>query len=332
MELVKEPLNRNGPLPRALFDASHGQTNWAQTGFPSRELHTNFAGLTELLCRRGWHCCSTGQDSFQSYLATSQLLILPPPTGRYDARKECWRRERPSLFTREELRAVLGFLHAGGRLLAFAYRFGDAFTQTNLGDLFMPLGGQLNDDVVIDLRALRQTHPLPLHFSTPAELLSPTWARGGVARVSWRPAATFTLLPGATAWPLALSAGGACLSFDRTLRRICWTSRPLAVAGQHGPGRFALFGGPHVFESSPLGLLAQPDNTRFLHNILDWLLQGVVGAGGPGLSLATPPTNTGHDWTGVEARGEGARTIAAMERLLRQTGVFKALSRAKWMP
>ena len=81
-----------------------------------------------------------------------------------------------------------------------------------------------------------------------------------------------------------------------------------------------------------MGLLAQPDNTRFLHNILDWLLQGAVGAGGPGLSLVTPPTNTGHDWTGVEARGEGARTIAAMERLLRQTGVFKALSRAKWMP
>ena len=98
MELVKEPLHRNGPLPRALFDASHGQTNWAQTGFPSRELHTNFAGLTELLCRRGWHCRSTGQDSFQSDLATSQLLILPPPTGRYDARKECWRRERPFLF------------------------------------------------------------------------------------------------------------------------------------------------------------------------------------------------------------------------------------------
>ena len=34
MELVNKPLNLNGPLPRALFDASHGQTNWAQTGCP----------------------------------------------------------------------------------------------------------------------------------------------------------------------------------------------------------------------------------------------------------------------------------------------------------
>jgi hypothetical protein len=37
-----------------LFDASHGQTHWAQTGFTTRELHTNFAGLTEMLCRLGF--------------------------------------------------------------------------------------------------------------------------------------------------------------------------------------------------------------------------------------------------------------------------------------
>ena len=94
MELVKRSPNLNGPLPLALFDASHGQTNWAQTGFPSREMHTNFAGLTEILCRRGFHCGSTGPESLPAQLATSRLLIIPPPTGRYDSRKERWRPEQ----------------------------------------------------------------------------------------------------------------------------------------------------------------------------------------------------------------------------------------------
>ena len=332
MELVKRTPDLNGPPPIAVFDASHGQANWAQTGFPSREMHTNFAGLTEVLCRRGFQCRSTGSAPLQEQLAIHRLLIIPPPTGRYDARQERWRPERSALFTREEVRAVLGFLHGGGRLLAFAYRFGDSFTQTNLGDLFAPLGCQLNDDAVIDIRALRQTHPLHLRFDTPAESLPASWARRGVARVCWCPAATFTLAARATASPLALSTGGRCLSFDRTLRRICFESLPLAVAGQHGAGRFALVGGPHVFESSSLGLLAQADNTRFLHNILDWLLLAGGGGEAPGRATAAPPTSYGHELTCVEAQGDGERTIASVERVLRKAGVLKALSRAQWMP
>jgi len=332
MELVKRSQNLNGTPPLARFDASHGQSNWAQTGFPSREMHTNFAGLTEILCRRGCHCRSTGGESLLAHLESSHLLIIPPPTGRYDARKERWRRERSALFTREEVQAVLGYLHGGGRLLAFAYRFGDSFTQTNLGDLFAPLGCQLNDDAVIDIRALRQSHPLHLHFDTPVESLPASWARLGVASVCWRPMATFTLASGATAWPLALSTGGRCLSFDRTLRRISFESLPLAVAGQHGTGRFALLGGPHVFESSSLGLLAQADNTRFLHNILDWLLPAGGGEEVSGPAPEAPQITFDHEVTCVEARGEGERTIASVERVLRKAGVLKALSRAQWMP
>jgi hypothetical protein len=332
MELMKRAPNLNGTPPIAVFDASHGQANWAQTGFSSRELHTNFAGLTEMLCRLGFHCRSTGSDSLTTHLEACRLLIIPPPTGRYDSRRERWRLERTAQFTREEVRAVLSFLRHGGRLLAFAYRFGDSFTQTNLRDLFTPLGCELNDDAVIDIRALRQTHPLHLHFDTPVESLSPTWARRGVARVCWRPVATFTLAPGATAWPLAVSSGGRCLSFDRTLRRICFESLPLAVAGHHGTGRFALLGGPHVFESSPLGLLHQADNTRFLHNILAWLVSDAASEDDQCPSADAPEASYGHELTCVEARGEGERTITSVERVLRQTGVLKALNRAKWMP
>ena len=59
MHLIKGTHPHNGNDPVALFDANHGQPNWAHTGFPSREMHSNFAGLTEILCRLGFHCRST---------------------------------------------------------------------------------------------------------------------------------------------------------------------------------------------------------------------------------------------------------------------------------
>ena len=331
--LTQRDHGMNGTAPQALFDASHGQRNWAQTGFPSRELHTNFAGLTEVLCRLGFHCCSTADESFNVSLQSSRLLIIPPPTGSYDARRERWRRQKTSLFTSEDVRGILGFLRDGGRLLAFAYRFGDSFTQTNLGDLCLPLGCRLNDDAVIDVRALRKTDPLHLQLDTPAECLPLGWSRSAVGMVHWRPGATFTIQPGATAWPLALSTGGTCLSFDRTLRRISFASLPLAVVGCHGDGRFALFGGPHLFESSALGLLALADNTRFLRNLLDWLLRDDARDEPMAKYAPSPLLEPGVPWfSHVEGCGEGERTIALVERILRKAGVLKALSRAKWMP
>ena len=323
----------NATLPVALFDASHGQPNWAQTGFPSRELHSNFAGLTEILCRLGFLCSSTGGCPLTPLLSNAKLLIIPPPTGYYDARRECWRWQRKALFTSEEVGAVQRFLQDGGRLLAFAYRFGDSFTQTNLGELFTPLGCQLDDDAVLDATTLHRTHPLQMYFDTPNDSLPWPWARAGVASVRWRPSATFRILSGATAWPLAFSPGGGCLSFNRTLRQISFASLPLAVVGQQGAGRFALFGGSHVFESSPLGLLGQANNTRFLRNTLHWLL-----ADTPRQPLALAPSDLSlanespAALTRIDGWGEGQRTFASVEGVLRKTGLLKALGRAKWMP
>ena len=333
MHLIKRNHPGNSQAPQASFDASHGQPNWAQTGFPSRELHSNFAGLTEILCRLGFHCRSTVGTPLQTHLEASRLLIIPPPVGRYDARRERWRCESSSLFTPDEVCAVLRFLHGGGRLLAFAYRFGDAFTETNLGELCLALGCRLNHDAVIDVRVLRQTDPLHLQLDTPRECLPLSWSRSSVGLVRWRPGATFGVLPGATAWPLALSTGGSCLSFDLTLRRICFASLPMAVAGRHGNGRFALFGGPHLFESSALGLLPVADNTRFLRNVLTWLLADEANQ-----TSATPQMNNPGSvchcsgLSQVASEGEGERTIASVERILRQTGVLKALNQAKWLP
>src|SRR5688572_6443575 len=91
----------------SVFDASHGQPNWAQTGFTSREMHTNFAGLMEILCLAGFQCCSTGEKSLCSLLHECQFLILPTPTGSYQSAKESWRKERCALFTVEEISGIL---------------------------------------------------------------------------------------------------------------------------------------------------------------------------------------------------------------------------------
>lgn len=326
-------IDQRGAVPIAVFDASHGQPNWAQTGFTSREMHSNFAGLTEMLCRLGFQCRSTDQDPLDRRLADCRLLVLPSPTGRYEARKESWRAEPSTLFTSEEVLAVLKFLHAGGSLIAFAYRFGDSFTHTNLRDIFTPLGCQLNDDAVIDAGAVREIHPLQMHFDTRQESLPLGWSRTGVTSVRWRPSATFTILPGAIARPLALSTGGGCLSFNRTLRRICFEPLPVATVGQYGRGRFALFGGPHVFETSSLGLLSQADNTRFLQNILNWLIRDDADESGvQPQSIGWVPDKSARDLSGVDCHGEGARTISSVERVLRKSGILKALGRARWMP
>jgi hypothetical protein len=333
MHVIKSEKQANTATPIALYDASHGQANWAQTGFPSRELHTNFAALTETLCRSGCECRSTNGQPLISLLRDARLLVIPPPTGRYDVRKERWRQDRSSLFTPAEVCAILKFLDAGGRLLAFAYRFGDSFTQTNLGDLSLALGCRLNDDAVIDVRALRRADPLHLCFDTPADSIPPAWASAGVASVAWRPVATFAILPGAATRPLTLSTGGGCLSFDRTLRRICFASLPIAVAGSHGAGRFAIFGGPHLFESNPLGLLPRPGNSRFLRNVLNWLL-GDAEPGGEAPSRSAVGASEVYfpDLCRVEESDTGERTITTVERALRKAGVLKALSRAKWLP
>jgi len=330
----KSILARSGPL--ALFDSSHGQRNWAQTGFSSREMQTNFAGVMELLCRLGCVCATTASDPLSTSLPRTRLLVIPTSTGEYNRSRKCWTPRSDLLFTGGDIQDVLKFVQDGGRLLAFGYRFGDSFTRSNLRELFSPLGCLLNDDAVLDLQLLRATYPLDAYFDTPGNELPLQWSATAVTTVRWRTTATFTILPGANVVPLALSAGGKCISFDRSLRCIRFSSLPVAVAGQSGRGRFALFGGPHVFETGTYGLLTSHDNARFLQNVLRWLLDD----GPPGLQ----PRPTTHHALGtyffnrqleVEREVQAQRdqhTIAYVERILRQTGIIKALDRPYWLP
>lgn len=332
--LQKPILSETAPL--AVFDASHGQANWAQTGFTSREMHTNYAGMMELLCRLGCTCVPTGLEPLPALLCRARLFVIPPSTGRYNAAKKCWQAQPEALFTAENIRDILRFVQDGGRLVAFAYRFGDSFTNSNLRELLSPLGCLLNDDAVVDLQLLRNTHPLDAYFDTPQMLLPLGWSRQQVTAVRWRTMATFTILPGVNVRPLALSAGGSCISFNRSLRRISFASLPVAVAGQLGRGRFVLFGGPHAFETGSFGLLTSHDNARFLQNVLRWLLDG-----GPA-DLHVEPTvhhalgtfyfNNGLEITRQDAGHGDQQTVAYVERVLRRTGILKALDRPQWLP
>jgi len=315
----------------AVFDASHGQPNWAQTGFSSREMHTNFVGVMEILCRLGCLCTPTGEQGLTQSLARAKLLVVPPPTGNYSARKECWLPLASSLFAAQEIADLLGFLRDGGRLFLSAYRFGDSFTNTNLRELISPLGCLLNDDVVIDLHTLRASHPLEAHFDSPRNCLPLAWALDGAATVHWRVMATFSILPGTSAWPLALSPGGSCISYNRAHRCISFASLPVAVVGLYGKGRFVLIGGPHAFESGTFGLLQMGDNARFLHNVLRWLLNDDPPPAQGNAVVPIPPAAV-PDICRVENRGPGQSTVAYIERQLRANGVLRALNQANWLP
>lgn len=320
----------------AVFDNSHGQKNWAQTGFSSREMHTNYAGVMELLCRLGCTCAPSGLEPLPDLLSRARLLVVPPSTGNYHTGRKCWLPQPESRFTVENIRDILSFVQGGGRLFASAYRFGDSFTSSNIRELISPLGCLLNDDAIVDLQLLREKHPLDSYFDTPASLLPLAWSHQNVNSVRWRTMATFTILPGANIKPLALSAGGSCISFNRSLRRISFASLPVAVAGVYGAGRFALFGGPHVFEIGDFGLLGTRDNGRFLQNVLRWLLED----GKPDLhveptshhALGTFYFNNGLEIVRGEDRQSDQQTIAYVEKVLRRTGVLKALDRPNWLP
>jgi hypothetical protein len=172
------------------------------------------------------------------------------------------------------------------------------------------------------------------------DLLPLPWSRTQVSSVRWRALATLTIRPGAPVQPLVLSPGGRCISFDCVQRRISFQSRPIAVAGGYGRGRFVLCGGPHAFETGPLGLLDAASNRRFLQNVLNWLLTDQGGmcptaepSGQPDLDqLMVVLAEQWRDVCEVEDTGGGADTVAFVDRLLHQTGVLKALARSSWMP
>jgi hypothetical protein len=121
-----------------VFDHDHGQANWAQTSFWSRETDHGFLGVAENLRSPTCVCVASGIWPLVELLPNASMLVLPPPTGVYSAPRERWQASASSRFSARLIEDLLAYVHHGGRLLAFSYRCGDWFTETNLRDLFGP--------------------------------------------------------------------------------------------------------------------------------------------------------------------------------------------------
>ena len=321
-----------------LFDAAHGQVNWAQTGFSSRQLNTNFAGLAAIFSELQCECSQHTGRRLTKALSGVDLLVIPPPTGAYNPLKESWRPQLGSTFSSDEILEISRFVYHGGRLLAFAYRFGDSFTQTNLCELFAGFGVLLNNDAVINLNNIRRKNPLQSQFVTGPDCLSVPWEKKSFDRVFWRSMATFIILPGAPAFPLAVSPGGRCIAWDRVFRQISFQSLPILVAGTHGRGRFVLCGGPHVFEHGDFGLLHTADNERLLRSVLRWLMtdepvsQDTLDPRSARMNSALAKSINSNWQALCRLKGDGPdeRFVNRVERQLRETGILRAIGRARW--
>jgi hypothetical protein len=315
----------------ALFDESHGQANWQQTGFTSRLIETNFSGLARILRRIGLRCVPHRRRPLDVRPGQAELLVIPPPTGLYDAPRERWLPSAESRLLPTEICALVEFVASGGSLMLFGYRFGDSFLQSNLGELCAAFGCLLNDDAVVDVRRLGRLYPLTGEFVTGPESIVPPWAAVGVRTLRWRSMATFTLLPGSGVIPLVISPGGPCPAYNRRHRHLTFQSKPIAVIGELGLGRFVFFGGPHAFETGPTGLLHAADNHRLLENVLSWLTRDdaeSVEGSALGASAAIA-----RRWQGLcEVANDGTQTqsLLAIERALGHSQTLRALPRWKW--
>ena len=157
---------------KVLFDTNHGQVNWAQTGFPD----TTFAGIARLLGQRGFHCSTITEPLTLSNIRGAAAIVISPPTGVFDPETSTWLHSPFTLFSGEEVHSILSYLEAGGRLIVFSYRWGDAFTKSNVGQLCASLGWCQNDDAVIDLALVEAMHPLLTTFKTEASDFKQPWA------------------------------------------------------------------------------------------------------------------------------------------------------------
>jgi len=258
---------------RILFDEFHGQPNWAEAGRTGKELSTTFSGIGAVLRREGYTCQPLRQRVAPSVLEGNTAIIIPPPVGKFRSRDLFsgeWFADYNTYFSGEEIESICRFVEGGGRLLAFTYRFGDAFTKANLGDLTAEFGWEINTHAVIEKDA-QPAHPLHTTFETTRSDIVQPWAAEGVRRVLWRPLTTFSKTPSCQGQPLIFSPASCTIKSYKEGAQIDGIY-PICVAGKYGLGRYILVGGPNVFEDYELGFLKLPDNRRLLLNLLSWLL------------------------------------------------------------
>ncbi len=310
---------------RVLFDEAHGQKHWGETGYGARSRHERFAGLAAMLEHVGAECDSLDRPLHQVDLREVDALVIPTPTGLYDREEERWRVDSKSLFRPEEIGTALEYVRSGGILIAFAYRFGDWFTRSNVGKLFLAFGCHLSDDAILPVDQLKEVDPLQLSFlATFGEAGGPEFK----GQLQCRPMATFRLLPGSMARPLAYSPGGSCVAFDRTFRFVSTQCHPVGVGGMEGKGFFLFFGGPHFVEVGEFGLLERPGNGRYIQSLLNRIRQSMPQKPSGSKRRRNPACTHSRNPTSVdETETDSQEVIGYMEQLLVHRGSLRALGR-----
>ncbi len=130
------------PTADVLFDVGHGQRAWGGPDYDSERPqidfdYAEFAGLWA-----GAGCTVAAHDSrlTAAALAGSRVLVMVSALHvRYDA---------------EEIKTLLEYVAAGGRLLALGYYGGDAHLAANLSTLLQPYGIGCESSAVRDAKLL----------------------------------------------------------------------------------------------------------------------------------------------------------------------------------
>lgn len=324
---------------KALFDTGHGQRNWEQTGFLARTINRSFSGVADILSEMGVRCFS-GNLSTES-LEDVDLLIIPPPAGQFNRQTSEWEPLQSSLFTESDIEKILGFVNGGGRLLAFSYRFGDSFAKTNLREVFLPMGCFLQDTAAIHLDSfVNDMHPLAVPFETTREHLPILKDEQHFPdSVQLRAMATLSNLPGMRVFPITTTPPR-CIVFEPHSFKISHKPQSLGSGGYYSNGRFAIFGGPHAFETGGYGLLNSGSNRLFARMILEWIVSNEPGSEmthrapekSDSLELNLKPFQL--LWKRVEdcqsPKTKGAILVQFVDKIFQGTGIMTPIGKGIW--
>jgi hypothetical protein len=128
------------PTADVLFDVGHGQQAWGGPDYDSErpQIDFDYAGFAGLFAEAGCTVEAHGSRLTAASLAGSSVLVMVSPLrARCDA---------------EEIKALLEYVAAGGRLLALGYYGGDAHLAANLSELLQPYGIGIDASAVRDAK------------------------------------------------------------------------------------------------------------------------------------------------------------------------------------
>jgi hypothetical protein len=113
-----------------LFDESHGQRRWEQTGFPPHTLDGSFSLLAEALWSEFIIKPNIDKISGES-ISRVDVFVIPSPAGRLTESSQ-WEPCPDSVFDAEECNTLRSFVENGGGILLMAHRHSDEFVKSNL--------------------------------------------------------------------------------------------------------------------------------------------------------------------------------------------------------